>query len=104
MKLFVILFAFLCLKTFAYDTCTVKAPRDRELQTGINKDTICDEVFYALKRERNTIADKLKLRVTARSTFSVSLNIKYVTEEGTNGTEKGVLHWYPGDSYVRLVD
>ena len=29
---------------------------------------------------------------------------KYVTEEGTKGTEKGVLHWYPGDSYVRLVD
>jgi hypothetical protein len=103
MKLLLTLLTLLSINSFAYDKCIVKAPRDPELTSGINKDTICDEVFYALKRE-SIIAKTLKLRVTGRSMYSVSLKIKYVTEESTKGETRGVLHWYPGDSYVILSE
>lgn len=104
MRIFAILALLtLSIQSFASDyTCTVISNEHPELTRGINKDTICRESFYAIKSDLTRITTKMKIFVTARSMYSVSLLIENTDENNQSFSNQGVLHWYPGDEYVIL--
>lgn len=82
--------------------CKVISRKYPELTKGVNKDSICDESFYALKNDKQVIAKKMVITVTGRSMHSVSLSMKVLTENNKLISQKGTLIWYPGDEYVVL--
>lgn len=103
MKLLIILLVLSSsIATAADFKCTVISKKDPELASGVNKDSICNESYYALKNDLGRISKKLKIRVVGRSTNSVSLVIKNTDESNMNYINYGELIWYPGDEYVIL--
>ena len=91
-------------KNSSQDYCSVKSEKYPELQSGINKDTLCREAIAALVQQTNYKAGSpLELKVVGRETYSVSFAISYVTSENTYQLA-GVEDWYPGgDSYFTLI-
>lgn len=103
MKIFIMLGLFVSSLANA-NTCYVKS-KFRELESGLNKQTICIDTLNALGVNKN-LKGELYIQATgARSTYSVELNsIIFSLDNHTLYNGAGVLNWFPGDSYVNLKD
>ena len=84
----------------AYDGyCVVQAPQYPDLETGLNRSTLCSDVVETLTRETGFKAGyPLTLTVQSVGSNSVSLLVNYVMHE-ESVTLSGTEFWYPGDDY-----
>lgn len=89
--------------------CKVKSEKYPELQSGVNKTTICSEVKRELNRSgKITSSDEVVLTEAGRSRNEVNFKAQVIPQKGTVGkkhVELAVLSWWEGgDVYVNLVE
>lgn len=98
-----LLFLLLALNTFA-GTCQVSS-WIHELETGINKEVICEEAYAAITGSYEMKPGSI-LTIEAfgqRSMYSVELTkIKLISDSEVIFDSDGVLFWSPDSSYVQL--
>ncbi len=98
-----LLFLLLTLNSFA-GTCQVSS-WFHELETGINKEVICEEAYAAITGSYEMKPDSI-ITIEAfgqRSMYSVELTkIKLSSKSEIVFDSEGVLFWNPDSSYVQL--
>ncbi|MEK6556253.1 MAG: hypothetical protein AABZ31_13485 [Bdellovibrionota bacterium] len=91
---------------FAQAECLVKSFKYPELQSGINKKTICRETAHALESDFAIMPEDFDVVILAngyRTYQTVELEILLKKNKKTVYRVEGELSWWPGgDSYVEL--
>lgn len=105
MKLLITLITTIIINVTLAAQCNVTAS-DKELEDGVNKDTICRETLFALF-STTEVAENVTLEIEAlgeRQMYSVELTKIAVKVDNKITLEtNGLLVWYPGDAYVLLA-